>query len=281
MKKEFIFDLLEDELDSIDEETIIIETGADLEKIKSLYTSKLHPAAKKVTPVRRRFMFGLAAALITAATIATAAAVVAQTNGNKAVTAEVSKPEKNILRKLDEDELMKLKNQISYNDEIAVSEMMRNEFGYDTDNMSADNITPRYEIDLIFAKAEYGNRKYGELINKVINAGYGDSSLLFTEKDHDYVKNKEGIYVSNHNFDSNEFLEKYYKRTIACCNAYNDPDFEMTDEERVRMVNLFNKDYENIYRAVTEDNKHNDTMIEAFELIDKTIVPENGYKTLN
>lgn len=280
MMKRNIFDYMETDTQNYDKDNFIEETGINTENVKKLFYKAAAPSAKKVRPVRRRFMYGLAAALISAATIVGTMAVVAQTNGEIVEPKETQKTEQNTIKKLDDKKIAELNKKISMEDEQAISKLMYEELGYDMKNMKSSDITPQYEIDYVFAKAKYGNIVYRDLVNKAIEMGYGDKSLMVTDEDFDYVRNENGEYTANKDFYSDETLKKYYLRTIACCKAYNDPEFHITDEDRLRMINMFNKDYQNIYQAVNESEKYNDTMIKAYELIEKTIVPESGYREL-
>lgn len=274
MKKEFIFDLLEDELDPIDEGTIIAETGADHRNIRKLYMSKLHPAAKKVTPVRRRFMFGLAAALITAATIATAAAVTAQTNGNT-IEAVIEDNAQEGHYNPSTGEIKRIKEEINNEVKENAEALFYKKNGYSIRDVDESNWKPSISSDYARQELYYRNKLYTELLTKLINDGYGEPSLIPEQPENDYWVEGDNEWYWADNIDL------YCDRITVFCNAYNDLAYTLSEKERVFIFDTLESDYSNLYDYVQMNNNYTDKLLKTYELIENTIVPETGYKKIS
>lgn len=69
-------------------------------------------------------------------------------------------------------------------------------------------------------------------------------------------------------------MEDYANFVILCCETYNDPQVELTDEEQVKFYNYLDNAY---YCLVDQSVEQTDTTMSAYEAIEKTITPKFGY----
>lgn len=83
------------------------------------------------------------------------------------------------------------------------------------------------------------------------------------------------------NADSDEYMLNYCDKMTMICNAYNDPDYEISDTDRLRILNKIEYSVITLKRYL---NKHpNDALSEVKETLEyeeMTYAAEYGHKTL-
>lgn len=248
MKKEFIFDLLEDELIPIDDSGIIVDTGADYNNIRKIYRKKMHTSGKKVRPVRRRFMFGLAAALISAAAIVGTMAVVAQTNGEIVEPKDVPASE-TAKYTVPTAKVKELREEIKKETNENAEELFYKKNGFYNRDVTEENWSLEIYNDFRKQELYYKNKLYREMLKKIVDDGYGDQSIIPEKPKYDYwVKGDNEWYWLDE-------IDLYCDEITAFCNAYNDMNYQLTDKERVFISDTLETSYDNLFDYVQMQKK--------------------------
>lgn len=285
MSKINIFDILEKEpglMDDASQYEVRTNTNRVLAKV-SAAVDKDKGTAKK--PVRRRFMFVLAAALIsTAALICTMAAVAQNGNGTDSSSSGGQFTKQDVLAKMDaekqEDAERALKESLNEREEQLFFEKRGYSISDYMDQFKEGKIsgqdfdkTVYYEYNACFAQAK--NEKYSEILNKIVDAGFGDEALR-----QDAQKNVT-LAVSESAADNAEDRTWFFNKTKALCDAYNSQELVLTENERYFLTDYINDLYFTVNQyARMHPGVDDERITEAYDLIEKTIVPKYGYKEL-
>lgn len=157
-----------------------------------------------------------------------------------------------------------LRAQIKETDDEKIRDIVKEKYGFDP--YKEEKITFEMENKILSAEIEYKNEILIDLVNRVADSKAGDPELRLTKD--------QPVRID---IDT----ERYCNIIKMCCNAYNSFDFEMSDIDRIRMIDHLNDSYNSISDYVYKTGDDNNPLVtETYELIEKTIVPENGYQTL-
>ena len=261
MSKKNIFDLLdvpEDIGGEISENCPKIDTDRTEALIRSAIggTGAAQAPAKK-RPLRRRFMIGLVAAVVSAAVIGGAVAVVAQNNGQKVETvSEDTSVNSDVIYKLDAQRYKELYNEIKDEAFEKADQRFLEENGYkysDYYNEYRAKVKAGTTQAESFDNSAYGlymrymaealDEQYIELLNRAVDSGYGTDDLRINgEEDKAYLADAEG------SVDDPESKRKVLGRIETICKALNDPDFSLTEKERCVLYHSLN----DVYSAIRQ-----------------------------
>ena len=114
----------------------------------------------------------------------------------------------------------------------------------------------------------FENEKLYTVLEKLSNDGYGDSG-------------KDIIYVTG-SFKLKENITKYCDLIIMACNAYNDPNYEISVHDRVVLLDFFDGAYSTLSRYGLKGKEDGEFIWSDEEIPDEVnVAKEIALKTLN
>ncbi len=160
------------------------------------------------------------------------------------------------------NDLDEVKNQVNAEREEEVGRIISEKYGFDA---GSDDLSEKQQIDMMYEYGNYDNEKLTEIFKKIADDGYGTEDLIFEDED----------------FRSEENIERYCDLIKMTCNAYNDPDYDLSDYERVRILGFIENSVLtlNTYIYQHKDNTP-DCVYETRDYESNTFLTECGYRPL-
>lgn len=137
-------------------------------------------------------------------------------------------------------------------------------------SVSEEEMNNVQTINLGMESSRYLTKRVRELREKMAEDGYCDKSLLeeYTGKE---------IINGQRYFLTDEYIPRFCDKIIMTCNAYNDPDYEISDVDRFRILKITKGNILSLYLYL---DKHPDNAIdaakEALEYAEQTYEAEYG-----
>lgn len=195
--------------------------------------------------MKKSIITAIACTLVTGAAIIGAVTVFAgkgdseqPINVDSEITTEESKvylqfsPVKRILGDIDT-----IREQTKKEDNAELTRRIVEKLGYDPRSQK-EPLDENTFAELCKIGSDFENDKIYNILEKLLNDGYGN----FGTDDIKYF-----VYVTK-DYDFEENVGKYCNIIMMTVNAYNDPDYEISDTDRVRILDFL----EGAYSALTE-----------------------------
>ena len=161
-----------------------------------------------------------------------------------------------------EGNIKEVRNQVKNERSNKVREIIIQKYGFDPENNA---LTSEQEYQMIFETGEYDNALLTEIFKKISRDGYGSEKYIFNGED----------------FTSEEHIVRYCDLIKMTCNAYNDPDYSLTDFERMIILDFIENSVLTLNMYISEHGDN--TPKEVYETHDyesNTFTKECGYKPL-
>lgn len=125
-------------------------------------------------------------------------------------------------------------------DNVKLYDRFEKVYGYSYNAYSGNQSNGDDDLKLILVGAELNTERFNELLRQMVKDGYADESVFFED---------------DINFTSDENILKYCDLMNMMCNAYNDPDYEISDTDRVRLLHNMELSIDSLFEYVRNHSK--------------------------